>query len=166
MAQQQGLAFPSGGEAQERLANPAEPANTHQPGGEDRPSSGRAFERLRRLSSAQQHQVAAAAGGITSRQAIFPSQVQAETADRCCIHRKLQDHLCVPLCSREHTLLTCLQGPKDGKHAQDSSDSVKIVQLDKELTLEERQLIVKHALATEDQDAEGLLNKMRARMDR
>lgn len=57
----------------------------------------------------------------------------------------------------------CLQGPKDGK---ESSGDVKIVQLDKELTLEERQLIVKHALATEDQDAEGLLNNIRARMDR
>ena len=57
----------------------------------------------------------------------------------------------------------CLQGPKDGK---ESSGDLKIVQLDKELTLEERQLIVKHALATEDQDAEGLLNNIRARMER
>ena len=43
---------------------------------------------------------------------------------------------------------------------------MQIVQLDKELTLEERQLIVKHALATDDQDAEGLLNNIRGRMDR
>lgn len=78
MAQQQGLAFTSGGDAQETLANPAEPAKPHEHvGGEDRPSSGKAFEQLRRFSSTQQHQKAASAGGITSRQAIFPSQVTA-----------------------------------------------------------------------------------------
>ena len=78
MAQQQGLAFTSGGEAEEAIANPVEPAKTgheHVPG-EDRPSSGKAFEQLRRFSSTQQHQKAAA-GGIISRQAIFPSQVTA-----------------------------------------------------------------------------------------
>ena len=58
-----------------------------------------------------------------------------------------------------------LQSPKDGEASKGPND-VKVVQLDKELTLEERQLIVKHALATEDQDAEGLLNNIRARMER
>ena len=78
MAQQQGLAFTSGGEAQESLANPAEPSKTHNErvDGGDKPSSGKAFEQLRRFSSTKQHQKAAAAGGITSRQAIFPSQVR------------------------------------------------------------------------------------------
>lgn len=78
MAQQQGLAFTSGVEAQERLGSPAEPATAHHSGGQDRPASGRAFEQLRRLSSTQLHQKAAAGGGVTSRQAIFPSQVQSE----------------------------------------------------------------------------------------
>ena len=59
-----------------------------------------------------------------------------------------------------------LQAPKDGDGKDGTPGDVKIVQLDKELTLEERQLIVKHALATEDQDAEGLLNNIRARMER
>ncbi len=63
--------------------------------------------------------------------------------------------------------MSTLQAPKDGEAARGgASGDVKIVQLDKELTLEERQLIVKHALATEDQDAEGLLNNIRARMER
>ena len=59
-----------------------------------------------------------------------------------------------------------MQAPKNGEDNTSGSNDMKIVQLDKELTLEERQLIVKHALATEDQDAEGLLNNIRARMDR
>lgn len=90
MAQQQGLAFTSGGEAQESIANPAEPAQTHHDHvrGEDRPSSAKAFEQLRRFSSMRQHQKAAAAGGITSRQAIFPTQVQPATYHKvlnaCC----------------------------------------------------------------------------------
>ena len=77
MAQQQGLAFTSGGEAQERLGSPAEPAKTHHSGGQDRPASSRAFEQLRRLSSTQLEHKAAAGGGVTSRQAIFPLQVQS-----------------------------------------------------------------------------------------
>ena len=52
----------------------------------------------------------------------------------------------------------------DGKDT--SNGETKVVQLDKPLSLEERQLVVKHALATEDQDAENLLSNMRARMDR
>ena len=77
MAQQQGLAFTSGGEAQEALGNPAEPTESHhdQLAG-DKPSSGKAFEQLRRFSSTKQRQKAAETGGITSRQAIFPSQVR------------------------------------------------------------------------------------------
>ena len=91
MAQQQGLAFTSGGEAQEALGNPAEPTQTHHEhsGGNDRPSSGKAFEQLRRFSEGQQHQKAAAAGGITSRQAIFPSQVQQTAA---CMFRVVSVH--------------------------------------------------------------------------
>lgn len=85
MAQQQGLAFISGGEAQEGLAKPAEPAKTrHAESAEDKPSSGKAFEQLRRFSSTRQHQKAAAAGGITSRQAIFPSQVTAGNSGATC----------------------------------------------------------------------------------
>lgn len=57
-----------------------------------------------------------------------------------------------------------MQGAKDGKDTQNGD--TKVVQLDKPLSLEERQLVVKHALATEDQDAEYLLSNMRARMDR
>ena len=82
MAQQQGLAFTSGGEAQEALGNPEEPAETHEHAASDRPSSGKAFDQLRRFSSTQQHQKAAAAG-ITSRQAIFPSQVQQTSTWAC-----------------------------------------------------------------------------------
>ena len=60
-----------------------------------------------------------------------------------------------------------MQRAKDGVEGKGApGDDFKIVHLDQELTLEERQLIVKHALDTEDQDAEGLLNRIRARMER
>ena len=76
MAQQQGLAFTSGGEAQESLGNPAEPSKSHHDElAGDKASSSKAFEQLRRFSSTQQRKKAADTGGITSRQAIFPSQV-------------------------------------------------------------------------------------------
>ena len=76
MAQQQGLAFTSGGEVQQALGNPlGNETDREHFGGHERPSSGKAFEQLRRFSSTRQHHKAAAAGGITSRQAIFPAQV-------------------------------------------------------------------------------------------
>jgi len=81
MAQQQGLAFTSGGDAQEALGNPVEPAQHQQyVNGNSRPNSGKAFESLRRFSSQQQHKKAAEIGGVTSRQAIFPSQVLLDAA--------------------------------------------------------------------------------------
>ena len=77
MAQQQGLAFTSGGDAQEALGNPVEPETHHEhANGNGRPNSGKAFDQLRRFSSQQQHKKAAELGGVTSRQAIFPAQVR------------------------------------------------------------------------------------------
>lgn len=68
------------------------------------------------------------------------------------------------LASQQNISFIAVQGKKDAKGAD--SGQTQIVHLDKPLTLDERQLIVKHALATEDQDAEGLLNNIRARMER
>lgn len=77
MAQQQGLAFSSGGDAQEALSDPAEQSRHEENvNGNGRPNSGKAFDQLRRFSSQQQHKKAAELGGVTSRQAIFPAQVR------------------------------------------------------------------------------------------
>ena len=89
MATQQGLAFLSGGEAQEALSDPSQPegvanANTSsaQHVGPDRHPSGRqSFEALSRLSHQTNSKTAATAGG-TSRQAIYKAQVQT-TSPSC-----------------------------------------------------------------------------------
>ena len=83
MATQQGLAFLSGGEAQEALADPSQPegvarANTSsaQHLGPNKHDSGRqSFEALSRLSHQTAGKAAVAAGG-TSRQAIYKAQVR------------------------------------------------------------------------------------------
>lgn len=83
MAQQQGLAFTSGGDAQEALGNPADPAEHEERVIKNgRPNSGKAFDQLRRFSSQQQHKKAAEIGGVTSRQAIFPAQVRSRILQR------------------------------------------------------------------------------------
>ena len=179
MAQQQGLAFPSGAEAQEWLASPAEPARAPQTHSEraDGQSSQKAFAQLRRFSKEQQNQKAVQVGGVTSRQALFPAQVDA--AHRVIILYACPLHASVLRCISWLFRLgiwlksvflkqqAVVQRAKDGESGKGApGDDVKIVHLDKELTLEERQLIVKHALDTEDQDAEGLLNRIRARMER
>ena len=94
MATQQGLAFLSGGEAQEALSDPSQPegvanANTSsaQHVGPDRHPSGRqSFEALSRLSHQTNSKTAATAGG-TSRQAIYKAQVQ--TTSPSCLSLKL-----------------------------------------------------------------------------
>ena len=174
MATQQGLAFLSGGEAQEALSDPSQPegiakANTSsaQHVGPDKHSSGRqSFEALSRLSHQTNGKTATAAGG-TSRQAIYKAQVATGSAfGPPCRLLILTTLHCTCLTSKTQLsqLQLTVQGKKDAKDAD--SGETQIVHLDKPLTLDERQLIVKHALATEDQDAEGLLNNIRARMER
>lgn len=80
MAAQQGLAFLSGGEAQEALADPAQPqeisnANTssaQHAGHDNHDSGGQSFEALSRLSS---QRLPDKIGGGTSRQALYALKV-------------------------------------------------------------------------------------------
>ena len=100
MATQQGLAFLSGSEAQEALADPAQPgevanANTssaQQAGHDDHASGRHSFEALSKLSSHRLPNRAQPTGG-TSRQALYEVKVRRFAPTCCACYKPMLRHL-------------------------------------------------------------------------